>query len=344
MNVVIVGSSLADSLEQHLCDSFRVLGHAAFLVDTVAMGPVGARGNYWLSRFVGFYDRLIGRQLAGKIVSHKPDLVLVVYRCMNPILVEQVKAQLPTIPIIQLNPDALSNLEKQQIIAADFDYYFSKEPYIVEALRHKAGLNAHYLPEGFNPRYHQKPPIEKAVAEWLTDIDVLVFGSLYAYRVRMIEQLIRAGIKVVVYGTKGPYMRPGMRTVFQRQRLTGQSKNRLLYAARIVFNNLHYAEVTSVNQKYFEINGIGGFQLCDYKPTVDSYTGVPADLVTYRTMDDAIDKIRYYLARPARRHELAAQQYAHFQAHHTFDQRVSQLLQTVGLMPPINLKKNSATD
>lgn len=344
MNIVIVGSHLADSLEQHLCDSFRVLGHDAFLIDVVGLAPMGGRGTYWLSRFVGLYDRFVGKQLAAKIVSHRPDLVLVVYRYMNPILVEEVKAQLPNTPIVQINPDALSNLERQQIIAADFDYYFSKEPYIVDVLRHKAGLNAHYLPEGFNPRYHQKPPVEKAVAEWLTDIDVLVFGNLYAYRVRMIEQLIRAGVKVVVYGTKGPYMRPDIRRVFQRQRLVGQSKNRLLYGARIVFNNFHYAEVTSVNQKYFEINGIGGFQLCDYKPTVDAYTGVPADLVTYQTMNDAIDKIRYYLARPARRHELAAKQYRHFQEHHTFDHRVSQLLQTVGLVPSIDLPQPKPAD
>ncbi|MVM29263.1 glycosyltransferase [Spirosoma sp. HMF4905] len=333
MKVVIVGSRLIDSLEQHLCDSFRVLGHSASLLDIADGLPVSSKINYWVSRFVEFYDRAISKTIADKIIKLRPDLVVIVYRYLHPILVEQLKKQLGDVLIVQMNPDPLSNLEKQQIIATDFDYYFSKEPYIVDTLRHKAGLNAHYLPEGFNQRIHQKPPIEKAVAEWLTDIDVLVFGNLYAYRARMIEQLMRAGVKVKVYGTQGPYLRPEVSSIFQQQYLVGQEKNRLLYGAKIVFNNFHYAEVSSVNQKYFEINGIGAFQLCDYKSTIDDHTGVPPEQVTYRTIDDAIDKIRYYLARPDKRHELAKQQYTHFQQHHTFDQRVTQLLQTIGLAP-----------
>lgn len=331
MNIIIVGSRAVESLEQHLSDSFRALGHQSSVMDIVDGLPVSSTINYWLSRFVDAYDRLVCQRLADRIAALKPDLVLVVYRFTHPVLVEWLKIWLPGVPLVQLNPDALSNLEKQQIIAANFDYYFSKEPYLVDALRHKAGLNVYYLPEGFNPRLHRKPPTEKAVAEQRTGIDVLVYGSLYGYRTRLVEQLLRAGIAVTVYGTKGPYISPSVKNVFQDQYLAGPEKNQLLYGAKIVLNTLHYAEISGVNQKYFESNGIGAFQLCDYKPTIDEYSGVPADLVTYRSMNEAIDKIRYYLAHPAMRHDLAARQYAHFQAHHTFDQRMEQLLQTVGL-------------
>jgi spore maturation protein CgeB len=344
MNVVIVGSRLTDSLEQHLCDSFQVLGHNASLLDVADGLPVSSKINYWMARFVDAYDQAISRTIADKIIKLRPDLVVIVYRHLHPVLVERLKKQLSGVLVVQMNPDPISNFEKQQIIAADFDYYFSKEPYIANTLRQKAGLNAHYLPEGFNQRIHQKPPVEKAVAEWLTDIDVLVFGNLYAYRTRMIEQLMRAGIRVTVYGTPGAYLRPRINSVFQGYNVAGPEKNRLLYGAKIVFNNFHYAEVSSVNQKYFEINGIGAFQLCDYKPTIEDHTGVPAELVTYRTIDDAIDKIRHYLARPTKRHELAAKQYTHFQQHHTFDQRVTQLLQTLGLAPLLDSEQVQLDD
>lgn len=333
MRVVVVGSKAFDSLEYHLCDSFRALGHMTTLLDVTDVAPVSSKINYWLSRFNKSYDKTISQLLANKIIRLRPDLLLVVYRNLHPVLVERVKKQLPDTVAVQINPDPLSNLEKQQIIAADFDHYFSKEPYIVDFLRTKAGLSVHYLPEGFNQRVHHQPATEKAVAEWLTNIDVLVFGSLYPYRVRMIEQLIRAGVRVAVYGTEGPYLRPVMQSAFRQRYLVGPEKNRLLYGAKIVFNNFHYAEVSSVNQKYFEINGIGGFQLCDYKPTIDEYTGVPADRVTYRTMSEAIDKIRYYLAHADERHELAAQQQRHFQERHTFDQRMEELLNII----PLNL-------
>lgn len=330
MRVIVVGSRAFDSLEYHLSDSFRALGHEAVTVDVTDAWPTPAKLTYWASRFVDACDRAVSRRLAHRVVTLRPELVVVVYRHLHPVLVEMLKNQLPAVPVVQINPDALSNLEKQQIIAADFDHYFSKEPYIVQFLRDKAGLNAHYLPESFNPRVHHRPAVEKAVAERDANIDVLVFGGLYAYRARMVEQLQRAGIKVVAYGTKGPYLRPAVQSVFRKQYLIGDEKNRLLYGARIVFNNFHYAEITSANQKYFEINGIGAFQLCDYKPTLDEYTGVPTERVTYRTMTEAIDKIRYYLAHPDERYELADRQYHHFQRHHTVDQRVEELLQIVG--------------
>lgn len=329
MRVVVVGSRAVDSLEYHLHDSFQALGHDATLLDVTDALPVSQSINYWLARFAEPYDRFLARRLADRIRSYQPDFVLVVYRHLHPSLVDQIKHDLPGVTVAQINPDALTNLEKQQIIAADFDHYFSKEPYMVCFLRDKAGLNAHYLSEAFNPRVHQKPALEKEEAERLVNVDVLVYGGLYAYRARLIEQLMQAGLRVAVYGTEGPYLRSTVRAAFRGSYLVGHEKNRLIYGAKVVFNGFHYAEVSSVNQKYFEINGIGGFQLCDYKPTVDEYTAVSAERVTFDTIPDAIDKIRYYLARPAERHELAARQYAHFQQHHTFDLRVEEMLQRI---------------
>ncbi|QIP16239.1 glycosyltransferase [Spirosoma aureum] len=341
MKISLIGSRAFDSLEYHVGESLRVLGHEVLQFDVSDVSFLSARANYWVSRFSESYDRLIGLRLAGKVIAERPDLVLVVYRNLHPILVDEIKKGLPGVSIVQINPDALSNLEKQQIIAANFDHYFSKEPFIVEFLRDKAGINAHYLPEGFNPRVHQRPETEKAVAERETNIDVLVFGSLYAYRARMVDQLIRAGVNVAVYGTTGPYLLSSIKSAFREQLLIGERKNRILYGAKIVFNNFHYAEVTSVNQKYFEINGIGAFQLCDYKPALDEYTAVSAERVTYRTMNEAIDKIRYYLAYPSERYQIADQQYLHFQQNHTFDLRMKEMLSVIGYAESIRNLESS---
>ncbi|GAB4001642.1 hypothetical protein GCM10028807_58300 [Spirosoma daeguense] len=331
MKIGVIGSKGFDTLEYNICDSLRVLGHEIYQLDVTDITWLPTKINYWTSRFVEPYDRMIGLSLAQKMVIFRPELVIVVYRNMHPILVDELKKQLSDATVIQINPDALSNLEKQQILASDFDYYFSKETYIVDFMKNIAGLNAYYLPEGFNPRIHKKPLLEKAEAERNTNLDVLVFGSLYAYRARMVEQLIRAGLNVAVFGTKGPYLGQPVKARFRQQYLSGETKNQLLFGARIVINTLHYAEITSVNQKYFEINGIGGFQLCDYKPTLEEYAHVPAEAVSYQTTKEAIDKIQYYLARPSERYELAEKQYTHFQQHHTFDTRMRQMLGIIHL-------------
>lgn len=145
----------------------------------------------------------------------------------------------------------------------------------------------------------------------------------------MAERLIQAGIRLTIFGLPATYMPTAVKQVFVGRYLTGHEKNRVINGAKIVFNNLHYAEVSSANKKYFEINGIGGFQLCDYQPTLAEYSGVPVEKVTFGSIDDAIDQIRYYLDKPTERYALSDQQYAHFQVHHTYEKRVQQLLNIV---------------
>jgi spore maturation protein CgeB len=331
MKIVIIGSSAFDSLESHLCDSFKVLGHTATLIDLNAVTVFSPTVRYWLSRFVMTYDAGLSKQLAKETARQNPDLVVVVYRHLHPAIVTELKAKLPGRLVIQINPDTIATLERQQIIASEFDYYFSKEPYLVEVLRDKAQLNAHYLPEGFNPRVNVRPIISKAQAEAETDIDVLIYGNLYPYRARMAQALLKANIRVAIYGRPAAYTPPIVRQAFRNRYLAGEEKNQLLYGAKIVFNNFFFAEITSANQKYFEINGTGGFQLCDYKPLLNGYSGVPCEQVTYESTDEAIDKIRYYLSNPEARHAIADQQYRHFQQHHTFDQRMAYVLKTIGL-------------
>ena len=215
MHVILLGSPAFDSLEYHLSDALQALGHTTLIIDPAAGMIVPAKLTYWASRFSDACDRFIAERAASRIVANRPDLVLVVYRTMHPVLVDRLKQHLPGVPIVQVNPDALTNLEKQQIIASDYDYYFSKEPYLANALRDKAGLTAYYLPEGFNPRVHRKPAIDKATAERAMNIDVLVYGGLYAYRARMIEQLIRAGINVIVFGAEGPYLNATVKSAFK---------------------------------------------------------------------------------------------------------------------------------
>ncbi len=330
MKIVVIGSQLFDSLEHHFCDSFEQLGHTCTLIDYMRLLPIG-KLTYWSVRFARPYRDALNKLTIRKIAAEKPDLIVGVYRSLPPSLIDGLRQRLGSIPIAQVNPDHPAVLEQQQIMASDYDFYFSKEPYMVDFLRHKAGVNAHYLPEGFNPRFHRKPLISKQVSEEKTQIDVLMYGSLYPYRVRVIEQLVRAGIRPVIYGSVGRFCPPDVRALSNGRHLAGDEKNRMVHGAKIVFNLFHYGEFTSANQKFFEIYGAGGFQLCDYKPTLNEYSATPPAAFTFASTDEAIDRIRHFLSRPDERHAIAEEQYQHFQQGHTFDQRACQLLTIMGL-------------
>jgi spore maturation protein CgeB len=330
MNITIIGSKGFDTLEYHLADSFRFLGHSVSIIDLHDVIPLRYMYNYHAIKYLKEYDDYLFKKIANKVVEANPDLVIGTYRFINPLCIKLIKKGLPHIPIIHVNPDALTTFELQQIFASPYDFYFTKDPYITNFMKQKMGLNAYYLPEAFNPRIHKKPTMDRMALENRTDIDVLAFGYLYPYRVNMIKKLIESDIKVAIYGKKDRrFFDSTLNPYFRNEWITGERKAELLYGSKIVFNNFHYAEIESVNCKFFEIAGSGAFQVCDYRTTVDEYSKIDSKKFTFNTIQEAIELINYYLDKPTERYEMATIQYNHFLQNHTYEHRVKQILETV---------------
>jgi spore maturation protein CgeB len=273
MKIVIIGSSGFDTLEYHFSDAFKRLGHDVSILDLTSVVPVKYSINYHAIKYLKRYDEYIFERLARKVIELKPDLVIGTYRFINPICIKIIRKELPGVPAIQINPDALTTFEYQQVFASPYDFFFTKDPYIVDFMRQKMKLNAVYQPEAFNPKIHVKPTLDRAQLEAKTNIDVLTFGHIYPYRSKMIQALIDAGIKVTLFGKRDKrFATPEIDQHFRNEWITGEVKSNLLYGSKIVFNNLHYAEIESVNCKFFEIYGIGAFQICDYRPIINEYS------------------------------------------------------------------------
>ena len=275
------------------------------------------------------YDININKKLANKIFATKPDLLVVTLRSIHPILVSSIKSELKNIVAIHINPDALTTFQRQQIFVCPFDFYFTKDPYIARFMREKINLDAFYLPEAFNPRVHIQPKISKQDLEKEINIDVLAFGNLYPYRTQFLKRLIKDGIKVQIFGNMGYYFPEEMNQYYSGEYIIGKRKSEIVYGSRIVFNNFHYAEIEGVNCKYFEINGIGGFQICDYKKIQEKYSTIPPKSYTYNSYEEALSLIKHYLKNPAERYKIAKTQYEHALLHHTYDHRIKSILSII---------------
>lgn len=330
MKITLFGSKDFDSLEYHLNDSFRFLGNDIIHIDINDVVAIPYIYNYYAIKFIKKYDEYLFRKLAIKIIESDPELVVCVYRFINPICIKLIKQALPNVKVIHINPDALTTFEYQQIFASPYDAYFTKDPFIVDFMKNKMGLNAFYLPEAFNPRVHIMPNVDREEHEKKTDIDVVAFGTMYPYRDNMVGQLIKSGIDVSLFGTPNKrFSKPEIERNFKNEFITGDRKSEILYGSKIVFNNFHYAEIESANVKFFEISGIGGFQLCDYKPVLREYSAIPVEQFTFKSIGEAIELIHYYLDKPKLRHEMALKQYHHFALNHTYEHRINQLLQLI---------------
>jgi spore maturation protein CgeB len=330
MKITLFGSKNFDSLEYHLHDSFQFLGNDITHIDIKDVVPVPYIYNYYAIKFIKKYDEYLFRQVANKIIESEPELVVCTYRFTHPICIKLIKQAMPNVKVVHVNPDQLTTLEYQQIFASPYDAYFTKDRFIVDFMRNKMGLNAFYLPEAFNPRVHKMPNVVRAELEKKIKIDVVAFGTMYPYRDNMVGQLIKFGIDVSLFGTPNKrFSKPEIERNFKNEFITGDRKSEILYGSKIVFNNFHYAEIESANAKFFEIAGIGGFQLCDYKPVLNEYSAIPVEQFTYKSIGEAIALVEYYLDKPELRHEMALKQYNHFALNHTYEHRINQLLQLI---------------
>lgn len=98
--------------------------------------------------------------------------------------------------------------------------------------------------------------------------------------------------------------------------------------SKIVFNT---AADDDINMRIFESTATGSFLLTEKVPHLDELFEDGKHLVTYTTMDDAIEKAHYYLEHGAEREKIAKAGMEHTLANHTYKHRFETIVKTVGL-------------
>ena len=317
MKIAIIGSDNYDSIEYNLNEAFNYNGHEAQIFDIL-------RDNAYSGAFdLDAFDRL-----AQKVEMFCPELVIGVYRFIHPAFVFKMKNN--KYKIIQINPDALTTFQQQQLFVEEYDIYFTKDPFIKRFMESNLKLNVKLYSEAFNKRIHVKPEIDKLEYEKDYDMDVVTYGSMYPYRNRMLRILTEHNINLKIFGEKSrPFYDKTLDDFYTNYYITGKTKAKILYGARIVINFMNYAEIECVNNRFFEANGSGAFQLSDYRPILKDLLPVDPELVSFKSIDEAIEKIRYYLKHPKDRVDIAEKIYSHFLKNYTYDHLIQFILDSL---------------
>ncbi|ACX76261.1 conserved domain protein [Fibrobacter succinogenes subsp. succinogenes S85] len=334
MKIAIVGAQGVDSFESNLKEAFVYCGHDCDIFDIYG-------GSFYWKGHLGFYtktldklarayndyyDRNVFKRLANRVNDYNPDLILCVYRFIHPVFVNLVKKK--GRKVVHINPDQITTLEYQQVFASDYDAWFVKDPYMQRFMSANMHLNVFRYNEAFNKRSHVKPTISKEACEKEVDIDVMTYGTFYPYRTRMIKCLLDNDINVKIFGVvPHRFYNHEVDVANQHKYITGPEKSKLLYGSKIVFNNLHYAEIEGVNCRFFEANGSGAFQLCDYRPVLKELLPIDPELVSFKNVNEAIEKISYYLNHPEQRYDIVTKVYNHFQEKYSYDNLIVYIME-----------------
>lgn len=327
MKIAIIGSDKPDSMESNLMEAFIHAGHNCQIFDVIrTRNKIISTMDKLFRTYSDIYDKNVFIKLSKKVNIYNPEFVVCVYRFIHPIFVEKVK--LPNRKVIHINPDALTTFEYQQIFMSNYDVWFTKDPYIVHFMRDNMHLNAVYYNEAFSTHSQCNLHYTKQEIEQEVNIDVMTYGTMYPYRVNMLRQVIDAGIDLKVYGIIPHRFYNGeLDNAYQYKYIVGEEKSKILYGSKIVFNQMHYAEIEGVNCRFFEVNGSGAFQISDYRPILHKLLPIDPELVSFKSIDEGINKIKYYLAHPDERYAIAEKVYKHFISNYTYDNLVAYIME-----------------
>lgn len=336
MKIAIIGARGVDTMEENLREAFVYSHNICEIFDIYDLKrfSIKAISSYVraMDKVLRFYsdgyDKNIFKSLFGRVKDFSPDLVICVYRFIHPEFVRLCKIQ--GARIIHINPDQMTTLECQQIFASDYDAWFVKDPYMLDFMKNNMKLNTYLYNEAFNQRYHVKPKKNKFDAEKEISIDVMTYGNCYPYRVKMLKTVLDEKINLKVYGgVPRRFYNNELEAANQHKYITGKEKADLLYGSKIVFNQMHFAEVAGVNCRFFETNGCGAFQLSDYRPILHDLLPIDPQMVSFKNIDEGVDKIKYYLSHDKERYDIAQTIYNHFIKNYTYDNLVDFLLKTI---------------
>jgi spore maturation protein CgeB len=209
-----------------------------------------------------------------------------------------------------------------------------------------------YVPVGCDPELHRRYPSDETHA---FAARLAFAGSGYPNRRRLLIELRDLGLRL--WGThwdREPALAASMAHAADRDSreagISGASRDGELphatlariFAATDVNLNLSSSIDPAtfaiakdlVNPRTFEISGCGGFQLADALIPVEEFFEPEREIVLFGGVEEARDKIRYYLAHEAKRRAIAARAHRRAHAEHTYDRRLAAALDRLAARDP----------
>jgi spore maturation protein CgeB len=215
---------------------------------------------------------------------------------------------------------------RQYLLGSGYDVVFVKDRYMLELfssmMRH-TGTRFHYLPEACNPRVHRTVELTPDDQQRY-GCEVAIYGSLYYYRQEILSQLGEFDLKM--WGHRPSWLVDRLQHRRAGDEVVTGEKARVVRAARICLNPLHYAEVNSLNCRAFELAGCGAFQLITARDVLPEHFVPGIEIESFSSIDELVDKIRHYLHRPELTRDIAQRGQLRAHAEHTYERRVDDIV------------------
>ena len=193
-------------------------------------------------------------------------------------------------------------------MAKKFDKVFVAQKRAVQEFKND-GVEAEWLPHAVEPLAYCDPDTNKPFVYGAKKYDVCFVGHINSSnRIDFLDRIFKE-----------------FNNFFYGQRRFNDAADK--YAQSKVSLNISMTD--DINMRTFEIMGSGSFLLTNWIPTIEELFQDGKHLVLYRSFEEAVDKIKYYLSHDFEREQIAKAGYEEVMAKHTIDHRVSKILEAM---------------
>lgn len=198
-----------------------------------------------------------------------------------------------------------------------------------------------YRKLGVNPIVSQWGALENGAEAEIPEqleyaYDISFIGGANPVRRWFINEFRKEGLNVASFGhgwPNGPVSLSRMAQIFRSSKINLNLSNSSNLDIRYLVHNWRNIPLAFRSQKYasqvkarnFEIPYMGGFQLTEYVPTLETYFTIGKEVACYSSLEDAIRLCRHYLENDSLREGIKAASVISARAKHTYFHRFREI-------------------
>ena len=329
--VLIVGHDGGWNLEASYARAFRRQSSEVFFWDSGRALALAARGRQFgrlVSRLVDVepWKRKANLELIELTSRLRPDLMLVIStEGLRAGTIGQIRALLPRMPIYCLFPDTPHNLTPERIQCLPmFDRVITVSPFWIDCFHRLGARCVSYLPLAADTELHHpmadhispekklafignwRPERETILAE-LAEHDLEIWGSYYWRRRTNSDSVVRQH--------------------WMGREAVGNEFAAVCASHKILLNLIDSVGWPGPNMRAFEHAACAGFSLTTRTPALLDVFTEGDNIECFESVEEAKDKIRFYLQNETARRRIAAASYDKVvHGGHAYGDRVKQLM------------------
>lgn len=302
-------------IEYGVVESFRRLGYEVYplyfsvgIDDWHYIQRLKLKLNISIEGFLSKEMKKFNMRVIGEFNKINPEYVYVIQgRWMNEETIDFIRERsyitLYLWDMVSLFPEMIPTFSHYNKV-----YSFDKND--TEFLR-KNDVNAEYKASGYDPSVYHKMESRKKY-------DISFIGAMYPERVEMLKCLIKKfpDLHWAIYGEYAPLRNPGKwlkwrfstdRNYFRNKNINKNEVNIVYNESKIVISIVRSNQKDGWSARLPEILGAGAFQITNWYDSVErEFSGC---LCTYKTIDELITKITYFIEHDVEREKIAERGY-----------------------------------